>query len=179
MEASPASERSASWATSPGSRASMRANRGRDTGPELQVRRLVHAAGLRYRGNARPEPGLRRTADLLFRGSRVAVLIDGCFWHGCPEHHQAPKANAAFWSDEIATNRARDADTNHVLRNRGWMVVRVWEHEIRADVDRVAARIIEAVRVRSAHPLPEHRVEHRTEEADDLPSADDERPVEQ
>ncbi len=157
----------------------MRANRGRDTGPELQVRRLVHAAGLRYRVNARPESDLRRTVDMLFRGSRVTVLIDGCFWHGCPEHHQSPKSNATFWSDKIAANRARDAETNDALTKRGWLVLRFWEHEIREDVDLVAARIIEVVRTRSVDALPEQGVKEETEESDDLRPSDHERPVEQ
>lgn len=156
----------------------MRANRGRDTKPEMQVRRLVHAAGLRYRVSARPERDLRRTADLLFRGAHVAVLIDGCFWHGCPQHHQAPKANAEFWSDKIAANRARDAETTLLLTERGWSVLRFWEHEIRTNAQDVAARIAQEVRGRSAHALPEERVENRSEETCDATSADDERPVE-
>lgn len=178
MEASPASAESASWASTPAARATMRANRGRDTGPEMQVRRLVHAAGLRYRVNARPERDLRRTVDMLFRPTRVAVLIDGCFWHGCPEHHQAPRSNAAFWSDKIATNRARDIQTTDFLTRRGWLVLRFWEHEIRADVDAIAARIIAEVRRRSADALPEERVEDRSEEPGHPTSPDDERPVE-
>ncbi|WP_447911701.1 very short patch repair endonuclease [Microbacterium phyllosphaerae] len=178
MEASPASAESASWASSPAARATMRANRGRDTGPEMQVRRLVHAAGLRYRVNARPERDLRRTVDMLFRRTRVAVLIDGCFWHGCPEHHQAPKSNATFWSDKIATNRARDSQTTELLTRRGWLVLRFWEHEIRADVGPVAARIIDEVRSRSADALSEQGVEHGSEEPGHLPAADDEGPVE-
>lgn len=156
----------------------MRANRGRDTKPELQVRRLVHAAGLRYRVSAKPEKDLRRTADLLFRRAHVAVLIDGCFWHGCPHHHQAPKANAAFWSDKIAANRVRDAETTRLLTERGWSVLRFWEHEIRAGAQDVAARIVEEVRVRSADALSQERVENGSEEAGDAPAADDESPVE-
>lgn len=156
----------------------MRANRGRDTKPEMQVRRLVHAAGLRYRVSARPERDLRRTADLLFRGAHVAVLIDGCFWHGCPQHHQAPKANAEFWSDKIAANRTRDAETTLLLTERGWSVLRFWEHEIRTDAQDVAARIVEEVRRRSADSLAQERVEDGPEEAGDAPPADDEGPVE-
>lgn len=180
MGASPASEGSASsWASSPAARATMRANRGRDTGPEMQVRRLVHAAGLRYRVNARPERDLRRTVDLLFRRAKVSVLIDGCFWHGCPEHHQAPQSNATFWSEKIATNRARDAQTTDFLTRRGWLVLRFWEHEIRADIDAVAARIIADVRSRSADALTEQGVENGAEEPDDLLPSDHESPVEQ
>src|SRR5690242_1595504 len=85
-----------SWASSEGVRASMRANRGRDTAPELAVRRAVHRLGLRYRVSARPIASLRRTADLVFPRQRVAVFVDGCFWHGCPVHHTVAKTNAAF-----------------------------------------------------------------------------------
>lgn len=123
----------------------MRANKGRDTKPELAVRRLLHAFGLRYRVNARPEKDLRRTADLLFRPSRVAVFIDGCYWHGCPEHYTAPKANGGFWADKVERNRERDSETTSVLVERGWEVLRFWEHEDPADV---AANVIEVVRRR-------------------------------
>jgi DNA mismatch endonuclease (patch repair protein) len=157
----------------------MRANRGRDTVPELAVRKRIHAAGLRYRVNARPEPDIRRTVDLLFRGPRVAVLIDGCFWHGCPEHHQAPRANADFWSTKIQRNRARDAETTVALTARGWRVLRFWEHEVRTDADAVAVRIIAIVREKSTDALPEKSVEHWPEEAGHLPSSDDERAIKQ
>src|SRR4051812_27525332 len=107
----------------------MRSNRGRDTSPELAVRRLVHAQGLRYRVNARPEPNLRRTADMVFRRARVAVFIDGCFWHGCPEHHTVAKSNATYWAEKVTANRARDLETTAALTAAGWLVLRVWEHE--------------------------------------------------
>ncbi|MDT0330134.1 very short patch repair endonuclease [Nocardiopsis lambiniae] len=126
-----------------GVRKSMRSNKGRDTGPELAVRRLVHAAGLRYRVSARPVPTLRRTADLVFTRRRVAVFIDGCFWHGCPEHHTRARTNAAYWSEKVETNRSRDADTDRRLTEAGWTVLRFWEHE---EPTEVAGRIVEAVR---------------------------------
>ena len=131
-----------SWASSEGARRSMQSNKGRDTKPELLVRRLLHAAGLRYRVSARPEKDLRRTVDVLFRPARVAVLIDGCYWHGCPDHYIPPKANGGYWSDKVARNRARDAATNRVLTDRGWLVLRFWEHE---DPVAVAQRIITVV----------------------------------
>lgn len=118
-----------SWATSPASRAVMRANRRRDTRPELAVRRLVHAAGLRYRVDARPLPTLNRKADLVFTRTQVAVFIDGCYWHGCPEHGTRPKANADYWAGKIAGNVARDADTDRRLAQAGWTVLRFWEHQ--------------------------------------------------
>lgn len=121
----------------------MQGNRSRDTAPELAVRRLVHAMGLRYRVNARPVATLRRTADLVFTRQRVAVLIDGCYWHGCPEHHRQPRANADYWSAKVARNRARDAATTEALRAAGWTVLRFWEHEAPetvAEAVRVAVR---------------------------------------
>lgn len=107
----------------------MQANRGRDTIPELAVRRLVHALGLRYRVDHRPIPDLNRRADLVFTRAKVAVFIDGCYWHGCPQHGTTAKANAAYWTDKIARNKARDADTDCHLIQAGWTVLRFWEHE--------------------------------------------------
>lgn len=121
----------------------MQANKGRDTQPELAVRRLVHAAGLRYRVDVRPIKNLNRRADMTFRRVKVAFFLDGCFWHGCPEHHTAPRNNAAFWAAKVEENRARDAETNARLINEGWTVVRAWEHE---DPGKVAERIVHAVR---------------------------------
>ncbi|MCE1178960.1 MAG: very short patch repair endonuclease [Micrococcales bacterium] len=131
------------WASSPAVRKVMQSNKGRDTGPELAVRRLVHARGLRYRISTRPEPTLRRTADLVFTRSRVAVFIDGCFWHGCPQHRTHPRTNATYWADKIETNIARDADTSERLSAAGWTVLRFWQHE---DPVAVAAAIERAVR---------------------------------
>jgi DNA mismatch endonuclease (patch repair protein) len=107
----------------------MRANKGRDTRPERAVRSAVHALGLRYRVGVRPVPGVRRTADLVFTRAKVAVFVDGCFWHGCPEHYRPAKRNTEFWATKIDGNIARDADTDARLKLAGWRVVRVWEHE--------------------------------------------------
>lgn len=123
-----------SWASSPIVRRVMQGNKRRDTKPELEVRRLVHGRGLRYLVDARPEPSLRRTADLVFRGPRVAVFVDGCFWHGCPEHHTAAKTNSDYWSEKVLRNRARDEDTTDSLREQGWIVLRFWAHEDPASV---------------------------------------------
>lgn len=136
-----------SWASTDVARKTMQANRGRDTAAELAVRRLVHASGLRYFVNARPEPCLRRTADLLFTRARVAVFVDGCFWHGCPEHFSMPATNVEYWSNKIARNRSRDVDTTNRLEVRGWLVLRFWEHEPPAIV---ADRIVRSVRDRRA-----------------------------
>jgi len=125
----------------------MQGNRGRDTKAELAVRRLVHAAGLRYRVNARPEPDLRRTADLLFTRARVAVFVDGCYWHGCSEHFTMPATNLDYWGTKIGRNQARDAETTALLEARGWLVLRFWEHEPPATA---AASIVERVQERRA-----------------------------
>ncbi|MFG3519968.1 very short patch repair endonuclease [Nocardia nova] len=118
-----------SWASSPSARAVMRANRGRDTSPELRLRALLFQRGLRYRVSVRPISGLRRTADIVFPRARVAVFVDGCYWHGCPEHYRPSTKNPEFWAAKIASNRLRDADTDRALSDAGWTVVRCWEHE--------------------------------------------------
>jgi DNA mismatch endonuclease (patch repair protein) len=121
-----------SWASSAANRRSMLGNRNRDTSPELALRSLVHAAGLRYRVAAKPLAGMRRTADMVFRPTRVAVFIDGCFWHGCPEHFVPPKTNPEYWRDKIGRNMERDRDTDTRLEEAGWLVLRFWEHEAAA-----------------------------------------------
>lgn len=117
----------------------------RDTPHELALRRELHRRGLRYRVDVRPVPSIRRRADVVFTRARVAVFSDGCFWHGCPEHVNWPKANAQWWQDKIATTKRRDRDTDERLRAHGWTVVRVWEHENPS----AAAELVEAV-VRAA-----------------------------
>jgi DNA mismatch endonuclease, patch repair protein len=107
----------------------MQRTRRSDTGPELAVRSLLHGAGLRYRVHFPPIPGIHRRADVVFVGTRLAIYVDGCFWHGCPLHATWPKANAEWWRVKLEQNRARDLDTDERLRARGWSVVRVWEHE--------------------------------------------------
>lgn len=132
-----------SWATTPAVRKSMVANRSRDTRPEVAVRSRLHALGLRYRVAARPLPDLRRTADIVFRPARVAVFIDGCYWHRCPDHYVRSLTNVGYWTEKIANNVARDRDTNRLLADAGWLVLRFWEHE---RADEVAATIAAAVR---------------------------------
>ncbi|MGE2736091.1 very short patch repair endonuclease [Mycolicibacterium vaccae] len=118
-----------SWASSPGVRASMRSNKGRDTKPEVALRSAVHALGLRYRVSTRPVKEIRRTADLVFSRAKVAVFLDGCFWHGCPDHHTVAVTNGDFWAAKVEGNRERDRDTDRKLADAGWVTVRVWEHE--------------------------------------------------
>lgn len=132
-----------SWASSPASRAVMQANRRRDTSPEMAVRRLAHARGLRYRVDAKPLPELNRRADLIFTRAKVAVFVDGCYWHGCPVHGTAAQSNAEYWNAKISRNRERDAETNERLSAAGWLVLRAWEHD---DPEAVVARVIDAVR---------------------------------
>ena len=107
----------------------MRAQPRQDTSCELALRSAVHALGLRYRVHRRPELYLRREADLVFLKEKVAVFVDGCFWHGCPEHHRTPSTHSSWWSQKMQRTRVRDAHTDEVLADCGWLVVRVWEHE--------------------------------------------------
>ena len=159
------SDRATSWATSPAVRKSMRANRRRDTSPELAVRKLLHAQGLRYRVDYAPDPGrLRNRADIVFTRARVAVFIDGCYWHGCPEHHRAPASNHEYWIHKVAGNIERDQRVTAMLRDGGWIVLRFWEHQ---DAIEVAQEISGEVRSRSGRrlsrsgPLCSNAVRHR------------------
>lgn len=133
----------ASWASSEHARRTMIANRRVNTGPELRLRRELHRRGLRYRVDARPIRGVRRSADVVFVSARIAVFVDGCFWHGCDEHRSIPKTNAGFWETKIGKTRSRDRDTDNLLTEAGWRVVRVWEHD---DVVTAADEIETAVR---------------------------------
>jgi DNA mismatch endonuclease (patch repair protein) len=121
----------------------MRGNRRRDTRPEVGLRKAVHAHGLRYRVAARPLADRRWTADLVFTRARVAVFVDGCYWHGCPEHFSPPRTNGTYWDAKIARNRERDGIIDADLAGAGWTVVRIWEHE---DANIAAAQVVAAVR---------------------------------
>lgn len=123
----------------------MRAQRRRDTEIERSLRSELHRQGLRFRVHVQPIAGLRREVDVVFSRARVAVFVDGCFWHGCPEHATWPKRNAKWWREKIERNRARDADTNERLKEGGWISLRVWEHE---DPEEAATRIARLVRER-------------------------------
>jgi DNA mismatch endonuclease (patch repair protein) len=120
----------------------MQGNRSRDTRPELALRSAVHALGLRYRVSSRPLPETRRTADLVFRKTRVAVFLDGCFWHGCPEHYVKASANASYWAAKIVRNQERDRETDELLQVADWLSVRIWEHE---DPAQAALRVLSIV----------------------------------
>ncbi|MFI1397717.1 very short patch repair endonuclease [Streptomyces sp. NPDC020681] len=111
----------------------------RDTAPEVAVRKLLHAAGHRYRVNV-PVPGMRRrTIDIVFGRAKIAVFMDGCFWHGCPQHATQPKANAEWWREKLDKNMARDLETTEHLEAQGWTVLRFWEHETPETVARAVA----------------------------------------
>jgi DNA mismatch endonuclease, patch repair protein len=121
----------------------MLANRSIDTGPELALRRALHARGLRFRNGLRIEASGRHVKpDVVFTRARVAVFVDGCFWHRCPEHATDPKSNASYWQAKFDRNVTRDRAVDAALLAEGWQVVRVWEHE-RADAaaERVAAEV--------------------------------------
>jgi DNA mismatch endonuclease (patch repair protein) len=131
-------------ASSPGTRRAMQSNRRTDTKLELAVRRELHHRGLRFRKDlAIHLLGLRVRPDVVFTKARVAVMIDGCWWHGCSEHHTYPKRNAAFWRHKIETTIERDRRVTASLAEAGWTVIRVWEHE---PVSEAAERIELAVR---------------------------------
>jgi len=121
----------------------------RDTAPELALRRKVHALGLRYRVDVAPLPGVRRRADLVFSRARIAVFVDGCFWHSCPVHATSPKSNAQWWRYKLERTVERDRETDMALTAAGWLVVRVWEHE---DPKHAAQRVLDSWGSRSASP---------------------------
>ena len=120
----------------------MQGNKRRDTVPELAIRRAAHAIGLRYRVDARPLPDLNRRADLVFTRAKVAVFVDGCYWHGCPVHGTVARTNVAYWTSKIQRNRERDQETNTVLAERGWVSLRIWEHEtVAAALEKIVAAV--------------------------------------
>jgi DNA mismatch endonuclease (patch repair protein) len=118
----------------------MKAVRQRGTRPELELRSALHARGLRYRVDVAPVRGFRRRADVVLSRAKIAVYVDGCFWHSCPEHATTPKSNREWWETKLSANVARDRKTDRDLEDLGWMVVRVWEHEDMAEAaERIAA----------------------------------------
>ncbi|MBM4634813.1 DNA mismatch endonuclease Vsr [Rhodococcus hoagii] len=128
--------------TDPLTSARMRAQRRRDTAPEVALRRELHRRGARFFVDRAPLRGLRRRADLVFPRRRVAVYVDGCFWHSCPQHATSPKNNGQWWADKLAANVVRDRDTDTRLADAGWTVVRIWEHEDPTEAaDRVQAAL--------------------------------------
>lgn len=125
----------------------MQANRSRDTGPENALRRRLHARGVRYRVCTLPLAGVRRTADIVFRPAKVAIFVDGCFWHCCPEHSTSPATNSDFWMPKLERNVQRDRETDALLRDAGWLSMGFWEHE---DPDEAAGIVEDVARRRRA-----------------------------
>ncbi len=121
----------------------MRANKRSNTLPELRIRKLVHASGLRYRIDTKPERDLNRRADIVFRQAKVAVFIHGCFWHGCTRHFKSPKTNKSFWETKIQRNIQRDKETKEILRKRGWRVIEIWEHQSSESGAKTIVRVVD------------------------------------
>ncbi|WP_078077173.1 very short patch repair endonuclease [Streptomyces niveus] len=124
----------------------------RDTAPEVAVRKLLHASGFRYRVNARVPDMPRRTVDIMFTKAKVAVFLDGCFWHGCPLHATQPKANAEWWREKLDKNIARDKETSAHLEAAGWTVLRFWEHETPEEISAEVAVIVARSRSQETGP---------------------------
>jgi DNA mismatch endonuclease (patch repair protein) len=125
----------------------MQGNRSKDTAPEVALRSALHVRGLRFRKNARPVASIGCRADVVFPGTRIAVFVDGCFWHGCPDHGFMPRTNAHYWRAKLERNVERDRRNDADLEAAGWTVMRVWEHEAAdAAADRVASAVRAATR---------------------------------
>jgi len=135
--------------SSPARSANMKSNRRTDTGPELALRRALHGQGYRYRKDYRLDlaEGIRVRPDIVFTARRVAVFVDGCFWHCCPEHGSRPASNTWYWGPKLRRNVERDRAADAALGQAGWTVVRLWEHE---SLDAAVAAVIGAV---SAAPV--------------------------
>lgn len=133
--------------STPSATAIMKANPSKNTRPELRLRTLLHACGLRYRTNypIRAGEGRPILVDVAFTRLKLAIFMDGCFWHACPIHGSVPKANVAYWSPKLERTVERDRETTARLELAGWSVLRFWEHE---EPREVCSRIAEAV----AHP---------------------------
>jgi len=105
--------------------------KGKDTKPEKRLRSALHARGWRFRLHCRDLPG---SPDIVFRGLKVAIFVDGCFWHGCAAHSVKPQTNRTFWLNKIKANQARDRKAKAALLALGWTVVRIWEHDLKTDL---------------------------------------------
>ncbi|WP_256657895.1 very short patch repair endonuclease [Pseudomonas sp. 2FG] len=117
--------------SSPMVSAAMKRVRSKNTGPELAIRKILFSSGLRYRVHYKPRAVAigRANIDIAFPGIKLAVFIDGCFWHGCPDHGTIPKANGEWWAEKLSSNQARDERVTAALRDEGWTVLRFWTHE--------------------------------------------------
>ncbi|MCU7937491.1 MAG: very short patch repair endonuclease [Candidatus Thiodiazotropha sp. (ex Dulcina madagascariensis)] len=124
----------------------MGAIRGKDTKPELQLRKSLWRKGLRYRVHCK----LTGRPDIVFPRAHVAVFVDGCFWHGCPEHFQQPNTNATFWRDKIRQNMKRDQKVTKLLKKDGWTVLRFWEHDICNSLDECLQKVLSTLKEQRA-----------------------------
>jgi DNA mismatch endonuclease (patch repair protein) len=134
----------------------MRSNGPKDTTPELVLRSHLQRSGLRFRKNVRPVKGLACEVDIAFPAAKLAVLVDGCFWHSCPQHATRPKTNATWWANKLDRNRERDASNTFELQAAGWEVVRIWEH---TPVDEAAASVVTRLEAARARQVRDRRVE--------------------
>lgn len=127
------------------------------TDAELALRREMYRIGLRYRVGYEVLKQPRRVADVAFPGRKIAVFVDGCFWHGCPEHATWPKRNADFWRQKIEANRQRDADTNARLQANGWTALRFWSHESPVEAAETVSRVVAKADTKPRAPPPGDR----------------------
>ncbi len=118
--------------------------RGKDTAPEIVLRKVLWDSGWRYRKHYGPYK-----IDIAFPRLRVAIFVDGCFWHCCPDHGEIPASNRQYWEPKLRRNSERDAAITNDLTNQGWTVIRVWEHETKGDLRSLLVRIEEALISRS------------------------------
>ena len=147
------------WDTDRTITARMQAQKVANTRPEVALRRLLHRRGLRFRLH-RPVPGMpRRTIDIAFVRERVAVFVDGCFWHACPKCYKRPKTNSAFWEKKREDNMARDRRVANQLRSRGWKVIRIWEHALRKSPRTCVSRILRGLSLDSPQSVIRSRVQ--------------------
>lgn len=121
----------------------MAAIKSRNTKPEMLLRKALFHLGLRYLVRSK----LTGKPDIVFTRQKVAVFVDGCFWHGCPKCYKEPEQNRDFWRKKIESNRLRDNYVNNVLTQEGWKVVRVWEHDIKKDLNTVVQKILKCVAI--------------------------------
>lgn len=130
---------------------------GKDTDPEVRLRRELWAAGLRYRIHYK----ITGRPDIVFPRARVAIFVDGCFWHGCPVHSVRPKANSRFWATKLEGNIARDNKVNAELNTLGWKVIRIWEHDVYSNIEKAVNCVVRAVRGKSKRRAKGDRLSKR------------------
>lgn len=166
----PTKPRSTPAASSEAVQKRMATTKRRDTKPELAIRSALHRMGLRFFVD-RAIVGNKRRADVVFPTERVAVFVDGCFWHSCPTHGTTPRQNRDWWVEKLETNRRRDADTNAVLRDHGWTVLRFFEHEDPQTAAQVVFDRIAAIRATSSRPSGRARDRQRAARSPSPPTS--------